>query len=141
MHAFCQPNTGPTRTDLTQTGRSQPYGTSHTRPSEYGNAEAGPSTLTAPLVVIPYVDPSMSQPSGGYPRLRPTQKRRKQLQKKKENKASVSSFYCTHIPRIAEWSLSVRSPNGPGPPRPRSTTHQGLVAERRAQAVQQGPAL
>ena len=45
-----------------QAGRFQLYRTPHTRPNEYWNAEAGPSTPVAPPVQ--YVGPPMSQPSG-----------------------------------------------------------------------------
>jgi len=95
-----------------QTGRFQPYGTSRARTIEYGNAGAGPSTLVPPLV--PYIGPPMPQPSGG---ISETPANAEQTQTNtEEDKVPVSSFYCSHIPHVIEWSFGVRQPNGPGAP-------------------------
>ena len=112
VYASNQPSTGPTRTGLMTAGRFQPYGTSRTRPYEYGNAEAGPSTLIAPPV--PYVDLSTSQPSGRIPEAAADAESTQTVTE--EDKTSVSAFYCSHAHRVAEWSLGVRRPNGPRSP-------------------------
>ena len=93
-------------------GRFQPYGTSCTRPYEYRNVEAGPSTLVASPV--PYVDLSTSQPSGGIPETAADAETTQTITE--EEKTSVSAFYCSHIPRVVGWSLDVRYPDKLGFP-------------------------
>ena len=108
------------------TGRFQPYGMSRTRPNEYRNAEAGPSTLTAPL--IPYVGLPTSQPSGG---ISETAADAATTQTNtEEEEAPVSNFYCSRIPHVTEWSFGVRSPNGPGSPAAKES-HATTVCGRR----------
>ena len=93
-------------------GRFQPYGTPRVRPDEYSNAEAGPSTLMVPPV--PYIDPPTSQPSGGVSET--TADAEQTQTNTEEDKASVSNFYCPHIPHVTEWSFGVRRPKRPGSP-------------------------
>ena len=95
-----QLSAGPSRTGLISTGRFQPYGIPHhTRPYEYRNAEAGPSTLASPLV--PYVGPPAPQPSGGKSE---TTADAENEQTVTEEKGPVSKFYCSHFPHVTEWS-------------------------------------
>ena len=108
------------------TGRFQPYGMSRTRPNEYRNAEAGPSTLTAPL--IPYFDLPTSQPPGGISET--TANAEPEHTITEEEEAPVSNFYCSRIPHVTEWSFGVRSPNGPGSPAAKES-HATTVCGRR----------
>jgi len=86
-------------------GRFQPYGRSYARRNEHRNAEAGPSTLLPPPV--PFVGYPTLQPSGGM--ISETTAEAEQVQPiTEENKAPVSYFYCSHIPRVIEWSFGVR---------------------------------
>jgi len=83
---------------------------SHAHPDEYVNTEAGPSTLVLPPV--PYVDQLTSQPPGGITEATADADTIKQSTE--EDRATVSSFYWSHIPRVTEWSFGVRSPSRPG---------------------------
>ena len=89
---------------MTRTGRYQPYGVSRTRSAWDRNAEAGPSTLVAPPV--PHTGPQTIQPSGWISETTADTSNQKVTE---ERRASVSNFYCSHIPRVTEWSFSVRS--------------------------------
>ena len=93
-----------------RTGRFQPYGTYH--PNEYGNAEAGPSSLVAQP--IPHLGLPTPQPSGGISETA-ADAATKQT-KTEELEVTVSNFYCSHILRVIEWSFGVRCPSGPGSP-------------------------
>jgi len=106
------PTTGPTRAEITRAGRYQPYGVSRTRQNWYGNAEAGPSTLVAPPV--PYVDLPPTQPSGGISET--TANANTNQSTTEEHRATVSHFYCSHIPRVTEWLFGVRNRSGAGFP-------------------------
>jgi len=59
------PRTDPTRVEMMPTGQYQPYEVSRTRPTWHRNAEAGPSTLVAPL--IPCISPPKSRSCGRAP--------------------------------------------------------------------------
>ena len=82
------PMIGPTRAEMTHTGRYQPYGVSRTRPDRYRNAEAGPSTLVAPLV--PYIDLPTTRPSGRIPETTADAKQNQKITE--EHRAPVSNF-------------------------------------------------
>ena len=112
MHTYHQLSTGPTRTGLTQTGRFQPYGMSHTRPNEYWNAEAGLSIMVAPPAQ--YVHPPTWQPSGGIPETTADAETTQTFTE--EDKVPVSDLYCSHIPRVTEWLFGVRRLSGPSAP-------------------------
>lgn len=71
-------------------GRFQPYGISRTRPREYRDAEAGPSTLMAPQG--PYVDLQTLQPSGGISETMADAAMTQATTE--EDETPVSSFYC-----------------------------------------------
>ena len=90
------------------TRRFQPYGASRARQYEHRNAEAGPSTLVLPPAL------QTPQPSGGISET--TADAEKTQSTTEEDKVPVSSFYCSHIPRVIEWSFGVRRPSGPGSP-------------------------
>ena len=108
------PGTGPVRTEPISMGRFQPYQRSRARRSEHIDAEAGPSTLIPqpiPLVGLPTL-----QPSGGMIS-ETTADTEKTKTTTEEDKAPVSSFYCSNILRVIEWSFGVRrSPSGPSVP-------------------------
>ena len=110
LNASRWPRTGPIRADMTQTGWYQPYGVSRTRPNLYRNAEAGPSTLVAPS--IPYIGLPTTQPSRGISGRTANATTTHPITEKV--RASVSNFYCSHIPRVTEWSFGVRNPSRPG---------------------------
>ena len=97
---------------MTRTGWYQPYGVSCIRPNWYGNAEAGPSILVAPP--IPYVGQPPTQPSGGISETTANAKTINSITE--EHRATVSHSYCSHIPRVTEWSFGVRNRSGPGFP-------------------------
>lgn len=99
-------------------GRFHPYGMSRVRLDERRNAEAGPSTLVIPP--IPYVDQPTSQPPGWMSETAAGAEQTKQ--NTEEDRATVSNFYCSHIPRVIEWSFGVRSPKGPGSPAARGNS-------------------
>jgi hypothetical protein len=105
MFAPYQQSMGPARSEP-QTERSEPYTTRRSRPSEHINAEAGPSTLPAPLV--PYVEPSTLQPTRGISETTADAERGNTTIE--EDKASVSSFYCSFIPRVTGCSFGIRRP-------------------------------
>jgi len=109
---FYPSSAGPTRTESLPAGRFQPYGTPRARLNNYGNAEAGPSALVLPPV--PYVDQPTLQPSGGTSEATADADQTKHVTE--EDRATVSNFYCSHIPRVTEWSFGVRSPSGGGSP-------------------------
>ena len=101
---------GPTRIGLAHPWRFQPYGTPHARATEHPNAEAGPSSLS--LLRVPYVGLQTPHPSGGLSEAttdavttQPTTE---------EDGDSVSDFYSSHIPRVAERSPGVRNQHGRG---------------------------
>ena len=83
---------------MMQTWRFQPYGTPRAFQNEYGNAEAGPSTLVPPL--IPHLAPLTTPPSGGIPEA--TANAEYNQLTTEEDRAPVSNFYCPHIPHVAE---------------------------------------
>jgi len=86
-------------------GRFQPYERPHARRNKYRNAEAGPSTLIP--ASFPYVGYPTLQPSGGM--ISETTADAEQKQKTtEEDKAPVSYFYCSRIPRVVEWFFGVR---------------------------------
>ncbi|KAF9650805.1 hypothetical protein BDM02DRAFT_3111631 [Thelephora ganbajun] len=100
---------------------------SRARTSEHRNAEAGPSTLVPPPT--PYAGPSTSQPSGGSISETTANAATKQTITE-EAEVPVSSLYCSHIPRVTEWSFGVRGPRGPGAPAARvqlasTASHRG----------------
>jgi len=97
---------------VTQTGWYQPYGVSRTRPNWYRNAEAGPSTLVAPPV--PYARLPTTRPPGGIPET--TADAKQTYATTEEDRATVSHFYCSDIPRVIEWSFGVRNPSVAGFP-------------------------
>jgi len=107
-----QPSTGPTRTGLIPTRRFQPYGMSYARANERGYTEAGPLTLV-PLP-IPYGGPPTLQTSGGISETTADAETKQTVTE--EDKTPVSSFYCSHIPRVTEWTFGVRRPTRPGAP-------------------------
>ena len=99
---------GPTRVGMAHPWRFQPYGTPHARTTEHANAEAGPSSLS--LLRVPYVGLQTPHPSGGLSEVtidavttQPTTE---------EDGDSVSNFYSSHIPRVAERSPGARSQHG-----------------------------
>jgi len=94
VHSFYQPNTGPGGGGLMPVGQFQPYGTSGAYLNELGNPEAGPSTQ-APLHA-----PPMPRPSGG--RSETTADAEIDQTFTEEHRATVSNFYCFHIPRVTE---------------------------------------
>ena len=105
-----QPSPGPPRTGVIQTSRLQPYGMTRTHPNEHVNAEAGPSTFVPPPT--PYIGPPTPQPSGGISET--TADAEKNQTTLEEDKIPVSSFYCSHVPHVIEWSSGVRPPRGLG---------------------------
>ena len=108
------PGTGPARTGPRSMGRFQPYGRSRARRSEHMNMVAGPSTLIPPPV--PCVGLPTPQPTGGMIS-ETTADAEKTQSTTEEDKVPVSSFYCSHILRVIEWSFGVRrSPSGPSAP-------------------------
>ena len=111
-HYFHQPSTGPARTELMPMRRFQPYGMPSTCLDERVNAEAGPSTLAPPH--FPYVDWTTSQPSGGRSETTADAEQHQTLTE--EDRATVSNFYCSRVPRVTEWSFGVRGQSGPGFP-------------------------
>ena len=130
MHTYHQLSTGPTRTGLTQTGRFQPYGMSHTRPNEYWNAEAGLSIMVAPPAQ--YVHPPTWQPSGGIPETTADAETTQTFTE--EDKVPVSDLYCSHIPRVTEWSFGVRHQSGPGSPAVKGDHATTVCGRRRISA-------
>jgi len=78
--------------------KHKPYERFRVRQSEHRNAEAGPSTLAPPP--IPYVGPPTLQPSGGV--ISETTANAEVQTTAEEDKAPVSNFYCSHIPRAIE---------------------------------------
>jgi hypothetical protein len=101
-----QPSTGPARTGL-MPRQFQPYGTHHARPNERRNVEAGPSTLIPPPA--PYLTPQTTNPSGGTSEATADAENNQPVTEEEE--APVSSFYCSHIPRVTERSFGVRRPD------------------------------
>ena len=108
--------TVPDRARMTQTEWHQPYGVSRTRPNWHGNAEAGPSTLLTPPV--PYISQPTTRPSGGISK---TVADTINQSITEEHRASVSNFYCSHIPHATEWLFSVGCPSGPRFPMAKET--------------------
>ena len=95
VYTHHQPRTGPVGTGLVSAGQFQPYGI----------AEVGPPILLPSP--IPYVGHQTQQPSGGT--ISETTADAKILQTIiEEDKVPVSNFYCSHIPRVIEWSSGVR---------------------------------
>ena len=84
--------------------RFQPYETSRAHSNEYTNAEAGPSTLTPPLV--PYVAPSTTHPSGGSSEATADAEPNQTVTE--EDATPVSNLYCPRIPHVTEWLFGVR---------------------------------
>ena len=112
IHGSYPPDGGPYRTELLPAGRFQPYGMTRARLDRRSNAEAGPSNLVLPPT--PYINQPSSQPPGGISEA--TADADTTITITEEDRAAVSNFYCSHIPRVTEWSFGVRSPNGPGSP-------------------------
>jgi len=110
-----------------QMARFQPYGMSRTRPSEYWNAEAGPSTLMAPPA--PYIGLPSLQPSGGISET--TADAANTQTTTEENKAPVSNFYCSHIPHVIEWLFGVRVPSRRSSPEARASSAAIASAPRK----------
>jgi len=109
-----QSSPGPPRTGVIRTRRFQPYEMTRTRPNEHVNAEAGPSTIVSTFVPppVPCIGPPTPQPSGGTSEtMADAERSQKQTE---EDKAPVSSFYCSYIPHVTEWSSGVRPPRGLG---------------------------
>ena len=106
VHTSYESSAGPARTALMSAGRFRPYGTPYTRLNEYREAEAGPSTLAVPPV--PYGGLSIPQPFGGI--LSETTANADSNQTlTEEYRVPVSSFYCSRIPHVTDWSFGVRS--------------------------------
>ena len=105
MHTSYESSAGPAGTALMSAGRFRPYETPYTRLNEYREAEAGPSTLAAPLV--PYGGFSMPQPSGGISETTANADLNQKFTE--EYRVPVSSFYCSHIPHVTDWLFGVRS--------------------------------
>jgi len=112
VHALHPPNAGPTRTELLSVEKFQPYRMSRARLDKHRNAEAGPSNLG--FSPIPYVSQPLSQPPGGISEA--TADADTTNISTEEDRATVSNFYCSHIPHVTEWLFGVRSPSGPGSP-------------------------
>jgi len=105
--AFHRPSTGLVTAGMTSMGQFQPYGTSSTYLNGLGNAEAGSSILASLSA------PRIPQPSG---RGSETTADAENQTSTEGHRATVSNFYYSHIPRVTEWSLGVRSPSGPDSP-------------------------
>ena len=105
-----QPSPGPPRTGVIRARRFQPYEMTRTHPNEHVNAEAGPSTLVSTFVPppTPYIGPPTPQPSGGISETTADAGSNQTIIE--EEKIPVSSFYCSHVPHVIEWSSSVRPP-------------------------------
>ena len=113
MSAPHQVGNGPTRIEGGKARRFQPYGTHRAqRRNEHVNAEAGASTLRPPFIQ-PVGSPT-TQPSGGNSKA--TADAENDKENSEEEKATVSNFYCSRIPREPDSSFGVRSPERPGSP-------------------------
>ena len=122
-----RPWTGPTRPEMMPIVWFQLYGVTRTHPNGHSDVEAGPSTLVA--LPIPYVNPPTSQPSGGTSKTTAYAKKKKRATER--GGASVSIFRCSHLPRVTEWSFSVRSPSGPSFPLVKEHPAPGVCGRRR----------
>ena len=94
MQATCYNNYGSTMTEPVPTGQFQSYGMWSAQENEDTNAEAGPSRL------VPYVGPTLSQPSGWIPVTSADAEQNQTFTE--EDEATVSEFYRSQLPHVIE---------------------------------------
>ena len=92
--------------------RPGPYERRRSRLGRHANAEAGPSTLAAPL------DPHLELPPGGISE--PTANAEQKQTITEEEETPVSDFYCPQVPHVTICSPDVRRP---GKPKDNGTTN------------------
>ena len=91
--------------------RFMPYGVYVPRHSVHGVVEAGPSTQRYPH--IPYGTLPTIQPTGRIPET--TANAEQNELTTEEEESSVSGFYCSPIPHVADCLLDVRRPRPDSP--------------------------
>ena len=96
---------------MTDSSRFSPYGIYSTPPSLCENTEGG--AVTQILPTIPYNTSATTQPTRGTSETAADAEQNKKITE--ENESPVSSFYCSHVPRVIDCLFDVRHP-GPGAP-------------------------
>ena len=91
--------------------RFSPYEIYSAPPSLYGNTEG--RTVTQILPTIPYHTSQTTQPTRGTSETTADAEHNQTITE--ENESPVSSFYCSHVPRVIDCLFDVRRP-GPGAP-------------------------